>query len=153
MTPLRQYYVRQAGGGRGGESGIGAIYSVLPFVQRGHSIGSFLRGLWRTVRPVLWSNAKSIGREALRTGGKIITDIADNPAQTRVCDVSKHVSESTQNFINKLRGGGGGRVRKRKRASSRKPRKQKTKRARITKRKSSSSSKGKTSKTIKKTFS
>jgi len=53
-----------------------------------------------------------------------MTDIADNPAQTRVRDiVSKHVSESAQN-INKLRGGGSG-TRKRKRASSRKPRKQK----------------------------
>jgi len=92
MTPLGQYYVHQAGGGRGGDSGIGPIYSVPPFVQRGHGIGSFLRGLWRTVRPVLWSNAKSLGREALRTGGKIMTDIADNPAQTRIRDiVSKRV--------------------------------------------------------------
>jgi len=62
--------LRQAGGGGGerGDSGIGPIYSVPPFVQRGHGIGSSLRGLWRTVRPVLWSGAKSLGREALRTG-------------------------------------------------------------------------------------
>jgi len=148
MTPLGQYYVRQAGGGGGGrgDSGIGPIYSVPPFVQRGHGIGSFLRGLWRTVRPVLWSGAKSLGREALRTGGMIMTDIADNPAQTGVRDiVSKHVSESTQNIIKKLSGGGG--ARNRKSVSSRKPRKQKTKTARITKRKTSS--KRKASKTIK----
>jgi len=145
-----KYYVRQAGGGgrERGDSDIGAFYSVSPFVQRGHGIGSFLRGLWRIVRLVLWSNAKSLGREALRTSGKIMTDIADNPAQTRFRDiVSKHVSDSTQN-INRLRGGGGG-VRKRKRATFRKSRKQKTKRARITKRKSFSSCKRKTSKTIK----
>jgi len=136
MTPLGHYYVRQAGGERG-DSGIGPIYSVQPFVQRGHGIGSFLQGLWRTVRPVLWSGIKYLGREAFRTGGKIITDIADNPAQIGVRDIlSKHVSESTQNIIKNLRGGGSG-ARKRKRASSHKPRKEKVKRARITKRKTS----------------
>jgi len=73
-----------------------------------------------------------------------MTDIADNPSQAGVRDVlSKYMSESTQNIINKLRSGGG--VRKRKRASFRKQRKQKTKSATITKRKSSSSSKRKTS--------
>jgi len=44
-----------------------------------HGIGSFLRGLWTTVRPVFWSGSKSLGREALRTDGKIMTDIAEIP--------------------------------------------------------------------------
>jgi len=96
------------------------------------------------MRPVLWSSAKSLGREALRTGGKIMTDIADNPSQTGDI-LSKDVSESKQNIIKKLRSGG---ARKRKMASSRKPRKHKVKRARITKRKSSSKRKA-SSKTIK----
>ena len=134
MTPLGQYYIRQAGssGGGGGRvhSGIGHIYSVPPVIQRGHGIGSFLRGLWRNVRPVLWSSAKSVGREALRTGAKVMTDIAANPGQTGDI-LSKHASETTQYIITKLRGGG----RKRKRASTLKPRKQKNKRTRITKRK------------------
>jgi len=100
MTPLGQHYVRQAGGGGRGDSGIGPVYSAPPFIQRGHGIGSFLRGLWRTVRPVLWSNAKSLGREALRTGGNIMSDIADNPAQTGVRDIlSNHVSESALNIV------------------------------------------------------
>ena len=153
MTPLGQYYIRQAGGGGGrgrGESGIGPIYTISPFVQRGHGIGSFLSGLFRTVRPILWSGAKTLGREsvralgreALRTGGKIMTDIADNP-QTSVHDViSKHVSGATQNILRKLRGGG----RKRKRAPSRRPRKQTAKRAKVLKPKSS---KRKTSRTTK----
>jgi hypothetical protein len=76
MTPLGQYYIRQAGGSGG--RGIGLVYSVSPFEQRGHGIGSFLRGLWRIVRPVLWSGAKFLGREAMRTGG-ILTEIAANP--------------------------------------------------------------------------
>ena len=73
----------------------------------------FFRGLWRSVRPVLWSGAKSLGREALRTGGNIMTEIAANPGQTGDI-LSKHATETTQNIIKKLRGGG----RKRKRAFS-----------------------------------
>jgi hypothetical protein len=45
-----------------------------------------------------------------------MTDIAANPGQTGDI-LSKHVTETTQNIIKKLRGGGS---RKRKRASSRK---------------------------------
>jgi len=98
----------------------GPIYSVPPFFQREHGIGSFLRGLWRIVRPVLWSGAKSLGREALRTGGKIMADITDNPTRTDDRDIlSKHLSETAQNIIKKLRGGGGG-ARKGKKTSSRK---------------------------------
>jgi len=88
------------------------------------------------VRPVLWSSAKSVGREALRTGAKVMTDIAANPGQIEDI-LSEHVMETTQNIIKKLRGAGS---RKRKRPSSPKPppqRKHKVKRARITKRKSS----------------
>jgi hypothetical protein len=140
MTPVGQCYIRQAGGGgfrgRGRDNGIGPVYSIPPFIQRGHGIGSVLGRLYKVVRPLIWSGAKSLGREALRTGGKIMTDIADNP-QTNVHDVdSKHLSEMKQNILQKLRGGGG--VRKRKRA-----------RAAKTKRKRNSYSKREASKTIK----
>jgi hypothetical protein len=134
MTPLGHYYIRPAGGGggRGSDSGIGPIYSVPPFIQRGHGIGSFLRGLWRTVRHLLWSSAKSLGRKALRTGGKIMTEIADNPSHTGHI-LSQHATETTQYIIKTLRGGS------RKRAASHKH--HKAKRAKITKPKSSSSPK------------
>jgi len=101
------------------------------------------------LRPVLWSSAKSLGRKALRTGGKIMTEIADNPSQ-RGHILSQHATETTEN-IKKLRGGS----RQRKRAASRKPprkhrKAKRAKRAKITKRKSSSSSKKrKAAKTIK----
>jgi hypothetical protein len=89
MNPVVKYYVSQAsrGNGRGDSSGIGPIYSIAHFVQRGQGIGSLLSGLFRIVRRVLWSGAKTVGgqtfkalrREALRTGGKILQDIAENP--------------------------------------------------------------------------
>ena len=69
-----------------------------------------------------------MGREALRTGGKILTDIAENRSpELRPKDiVSKHVTESVLNLIGNLRGGG----RKRAGGVSRK----KAKRARVIKR-------------------
>ena len=120
MDPLVLYYRRQAGGGR---EDIGSIYGTLPFLQRGHGLGNVLAGLFRTLRPILWSGAKSIGketlkalgREALRTGTNIIRDIAENPPAQTTDIISKHVGDSTQNIINKLRGSG---ARKRKRVTS-----------------------------------
>jgi len=110
MDPLVVYYRKQAG--RGSED-IGPTYSIPPFVHQGHGIGSVLAGIFRTLRPIHWSGTKSTGeemlkalvREALRTGCKILTDIAENP-QTETKDISKHVTDSIQNIIKKLRGGG-----------------------------------------------
>ena len=53
---------------------------------------SVLASLFKTLIPVLWTSAKSTGketlkvleREASRTAGKILTDIAENPqAETK----------------------------------------------------------------------
>jgi hypothetical protein len=111
MDPLIQYYKRQAGHGR---EDIGPIYSTPPFVQRGHGLGSVLVGVFRTLRPILWTGAKSagkeplkaLGREALRTGGNIIIDIAENPTTQTKDIILKHVTASTQNIMDSLRGSG-----------------------------------------------
>jgi len=105
MDPLVWYYLRQAG--RGHTHGIGPIYEAPPVLQRGYGIGSFLTGLWRTVRPILWSGAKTLGRETLRTGGDILSDMArstggESPSEI----VSRRVNETVQNLIGKLRGRG-----------------------------------------------
>ena len=121
MDPLMRLYFHQAGHGarsRGKHDGIGPIYAAPPFLQRGYGIGSFLAGLWRMVRPVLWSGAKTVGRETLRTGGDVLTDIVrstddGNPRGI----ISRRLNETAQNLIGKLRGRG----RKRK-AGGKKPR-------------------------------
>ena len=102
--PLVQYCLHQAG--RGSHSRIGPIYSFPHFVQRGHGIGSFLRGLFCMVRPVLWSGVKVVGRETLCTGGKILSDLAENTSghvKFRHI-IAKHVSDSAHNLIQILRG-------------------------------------------------
>jgi len=119
MNPLTRYYIHQAGGGGGGSGGgVGPIYSVPPFVQRGHGFGSLLGGLFRLIRPLFFSGlrtaGKAFGKEALRTGGKILTDIADNP-QTGIKEIiSKHVQSTVENLGSKMTGRG----RKRKRRST-----------------------------------
>ena len=55
------------------------------------------------VKLILWSGAKTVGRETLHTGGKILSDMADNTSGTPAGDiVAKHVRE----LIGKLKGGG-----------------------------------------------
>jgi hypothetical protein len=79
-----------------------------------------LAGLFRTLRPILWSGAKSVvkeaikalGREVLRTGTNIIRDVPANPPEQTTDIISRYVAASTQNMIDRLRGSG---LRKRKR--------------------------------------
>ena len=123
MNPLTRYYVSQAGGGGSGSDGIGPILSLPHYVQRGHGIGNILGGLFRTLRPLLFSGirtagkqaAKTLGREALRTGGRILTDIADNPDTSYKDIISRQVHNTFQNLSTKMTGKG--RKRKRRPAS------------------------------------
>ena len=63
------YYAQQSGsglpifvGGRG---------------QRGHGIGSVLSGLFRSAVPFLKRGMKFLGKQALKTGAEIASDVAD----------------------------------------------------------------------------
>ena len=105
--PHVQYYVRQAN--LWSNNVIGPTYPVSPFVQCGHGIGSFLRCLFRILRPVLSRGIKAVGRETLRTGDKILTHIADNtsPDVKPGEIVARCVVVSARNLrISKLRGRG-----------------------------------------------
>jgi hypothetical protein len=78
MDHYTRYYVGQSGGG----GNIGPLYKASFRVQRGNGVGSFFRGLFRFVKPLLFSGAKAVGREALCTGSNILTDILNkDPAQ------------------------------------------------------------------------
>ena len=104
MDPLVRYYVHQTGRGySGGKGGKGPIYSVPTIYKRGYGIGSFFAGLWRMVKPIFWSGAKTVGREILRTGGKILSDMADNSDGTPAGDI---VAKNGRELIGKLKGGG-----------------------------------------------
>ena len=76
-----------------------------------------------------WSGVKAVRRETLRTGGKILTDIAYTVVKPRHI-IAKHVGEPAQNLIQKLRG----RVRKRAAPKSQRGKPPKKKKVKITKR-------------------
>ena len=52
------------------------VYSGLPY-QRGAGIGNVFRGLIRFLLPVAKTVGKSLGKQALRTGAQIASDLAE----------------------------------------------------------------------------
>ena len=127
MHPLEVYYLRQAGSGSYNKTGIGPIYSIPPYLQRGHGIGNVFGSLFRWIKPILWSGAKALGRETLR---KILSDIVENKSPPGDI-VSRHLAESKQKLIKKLEGRGQKRAAPRNRCAAPKNKRQKTKRAKF----------------------
>ena len=113
MYRYTRYYVNQSGGGD-----IGPVYRASFRMQRGNGIGSFFRGLFRFVKPLLYSGAKAVGKEALKTGSNIITDILNKEPEQPVGNIFKtRFSEAKGNLedkIKKMTGSGLGLKRKRK---------------------------------------
>jgi hypothetical protein len=60
MTAM-DYYTRYYIGHSGGGGNIGLLYKASFRVQRGNGLGSFFRGLFRLVKPLLYSGAKAVG--------------------------------------------------------------------------------------------
>jgi hypothetical protein len=108
-----RYYMNQAGGG-----GIGSVYRASFRTQRGRGIGSFFKGLFKFVKPLLYSGAKAVGKEALKTGSHILTDILDKKPDQPVGGIFKsRLSEAKGNLEHKIKnmtGSGLGLKRKRK---------------------------------------
>ena len=79
MAPVEDhyyaYYVKQAGGE------IGPIYTASYRIQRGRGIGSFLAGLWRFARPLIFSGLKAVGKEATSAGASALADLGTKPVR------------------------------------------------------------------------
>lgn len=69
-NPYDDYYMEQAGNG----------LSVYRGIQnmKGHGIGSFLGGLFRSVIPLLRSGARTVGRQALKTTANVLGDMVEH---------------------------------------------------------------------------
>ena len=113
MIRYTRHYVNQSGGGE-----IGSVYRASFRMQRGNVVGSFFRGLFRFVKPLLFSGAKAVGKETLKTVSHIITDILNKEREQPASDIFKtHFSEAKCNLeekIIKMTGSGLGLKRKRK---------------------------------------
>jgi hypothetical protein len=77
LHPLEFYYINQADRGIT-HSGDRPVYSAPLHQQRRQDIGNYFVRLIRWVGPLLWRGDKAVGRETLRTGGKILTEIVQN---------------------------------------------------------------------------
>lgn len=66
---FEDYYVNQAGNGL-------AYYQGQSF-QKGYGIGGWFKRLFRSALPFLVSGAKTVGKEVLRTGTQIASDVLE----------------------------------------------------------------------------
>ena len=99
MDRYTRYYVNQSGGGD-----IGPVYRASFRMQRGNGIGSFFRGLFRFVKPLLYSGAKAVGKEALKTGSNVITYILIKETEQPMGNIFKsRFSEAKGNFEDKIK--------------------------------------------------
>ncbi|KAK3920749.1 Poly(U)-specific endoribonuclease-C [Frankliniella fusca] len=87
---ITEYYLRQAGGGQ---------YYAGSSYQKGHGIGSWLGGLFRTVLPLLKSGATAVGREAARAGAHVLADVASGDPFAD--SAKRHAGEAVQNLKRK----------------------------------------------------
>jgi len=100
MDRYARYYVNQSGGG--GE--VGPVYRARFRVQTGNGIGSFFRGPFRFVKPLLYSGAKAVGKEALKTGSNIIPDMLNKEPKQPLSDNFKHrFIEAKDNLEQKIK--------------------------------------------------
>lgn len=111
MDRYVEYFDAQVGGGK--VAGVGRIF-VGSNHQRGHGgIGRFLAGLFRRVMPLLSRGAKAVGKEALRTGMNIMSDVTtmDTPVKeafkSRVRESGEILKRKAEEKLDKLMEGSG----------------------------------------------
>ncbi|KAK3929661.1 Elongation factor 4 [Frankliniella fusca] len=102
MSHYSEYFIRQAQTGQGM-----GYFSGIPN-QRGHGVGQFLGGLFRTVLPFLGgpvgSVIKTVGREALKAVPGIFSDIGqgNDPVES----VKRHAATAGHHLIDRMMNNG-----------------------------------------------
>lgn len=105
VCPYENYYSHQAG------SGVGVIYKGAP-LQRGHGIGSFLGGLWRSILPLLSGGAKAVGKEAINAGVGLLSDMVNtrpmnDSIKNRLREANSNLKRKIDNKIDNIMSGSG----------------------------------------------
>ena len=121
------YYKRQSQGG----GDIPVFHGAR--MQRGHGLGSILGGLFRRVLPFLKSGAEMVGKQALRSVGRVADDVINKGIPLREA-ASGRFREGIREFVNDTgiiqQSGSGVRGRKRKRITQKLRKSKKTKKSR-----------------------
>lgn len=105
LCPYQHYYTNQAG------SGVGIVYKGVSH-QRGHGIGSFLGGLFRSVLPLLSSGFRTVGKEALNAGVGLLSDMMNShpmeeSVKSRFKNASANLKRKADEKIESLMSGSG----------------------------------------------
>lgn len=93
----RSYYLDQVGGG------VSTVFTGRPH-QKGHGIGSMLKGLFRWAKPLLVRGAKYVGTKAATTGYKILGDVVEG--QDIKTAAKRRFNETMDNIVNPQKGSG-----------------------------------------------
>ena len=72
-------------------------------MQRGHGLGSLVKGLFRTASPLLKKGAIALGKEALSTGLNIMGDTLNGQSFKQA--TKRNVSRAGKRMMNKAVGG------------------------------------------------
>jgi hypothetical protein len=86
-----EYYLNQAG--RGYPVYVGTRY------QRGHGLGSIFGSLFKSAVPLLKRGAKTLGREALKTGLNLASDVMEGQNVTQAA--KSRLKSTEQNLLQK----------------------------------------------------
>lgn len=90
LLKYEDYYKQQAGNGISPHWFKGAQY------QRGHGIGSFLGGLFRTALPLLKKGGIAVGKELFNAGSRVLGDIGEGTAPKEA--LKERLGESVSNL-------------------------------------------------------
>lgn len=71
MSIYDVYYKQQVGGG------VDSVFVGAPRM-RGHGLGSWFSGIFRSALPILAKGARAVGKEALKAGVNMLDDVAEN---------------------------------------------------------------------------
>lgn len=101
--PYLQYYHNQAVSGNN-------VYQGATY-QKGHGIGSFLGGLFRSVMPLFKRGAKAVGKELLSSGVNVVGDIMDRKPidqsfKSRFTEAKHNLKRKAQSQLKEMIGSG-----------------------------------------------
>ena len=99
MDRYTRYYVNQIGCGE-----IGPLYKASFSMQRVNGIRSSFKQLFRFIKPLFYSEATAVGKEALKTRSNIITYILNKESEAPVGAIYKNrFSEAKRNLEEKIK--------------------------------------------------
>ena len=94
MDRYTRYYANQSGCGE-----IVPVCRATFRVQSGNCIGSFFRSLFHFLKSLLYSGAKAVGKEALKTGSNITAYILNKEPEQPMGSIFKnHFNEGNSNL-------------------------------------------------------